>query len=223
MEVFAAAVNGITVFGIACAIFFQALRRLAAPEPVLGAPMLVIASVGLVVNVFVIWKLHPHVGEDVNLRGAFLHAFGDAFASLAVVCGGLIMMKTGSSWADPLAAIVVSVIIVAGAFRLLRDSAHILLEGTPRGVSRGLVIQDIESVAGPGSVRDLHIWNLCSHLCALSVHVLLKESAMPRQARILSEIRSLLSAKFGIVHSTVQIESETWMESSPKKESSTHG
>lgn len=222
MEVLAAVINGLTVFFIAFFIFAQAIRRLSVPEIVLVPQMLAIAGLGLVVNLFVIWKLHPHAGKDVNVRGAFLHAFGDAAASLAVVGGGLLILETGKTVVDPIVAMAVAVIILFGAFRLLGDSVHILLEGTPKGLDRRLVVREIESVAGAGSVRDLHVWNLCSHLCALSVHLVAREGDLPRQREVLEQIRGNLRDKFNIVHSTIQIEFEHW-KSDPSKGGAQHG
>jgi len=171
LEVFAAIVNGLTVFLIAFTIFWHALRRLVQPEEILSMEMLGIALFGLLVNLFVIWKLHPHLGEDVNVRSAFLHAVGDALASCAVV-----------------------------------------LEGVPKGLDRGIIIEEMESLCGKKSVRDLHIWNICSHICALSMHVTLPHEKMQEQKFILQKIDTILQKKFNIIHSTVQIESEKWHE-----------
>ena len=212
LEFFAAIVNGLTVFLIAFTIFWHALRRLVQPEEILSMEMLGIALFGLLVNLFVIWKLHPHLGEDVNVRSAFLHAVGDALASCAVVLSGGIILATKNNVVDPIAAIFVSVIIVFSAFRIFKDSVHILLEGVPKGLDRGIIIEEMESLCGKKSVRDLHIWNICSHICALSMHVTLPHEKMQEQKFILQKIDTILQKKFNIIHSTVQIESEKWHE-----------
>lgn len=212
LEVFAAIINGLTVFFIAFAIFWHALKRLVQPEEILSAEMLGIALFGLLVNLFVIWKLHPHLGEDVNVRSAFLHALGDALASCAVVLSGGIILVTKNFVVDPIAAILVSLIIVVGAIRIFKDSVHILLEGVPRGIERGAIIEELELLCGKNSISDLHVWNICSHICALSMHVRIPEEKMAEQKFILQKIDTILQKKFNIIHSTIQIESAKWHE-----------
>ena len=210
LEVFAAMVNGMTVSFAVVFIVFQALKRIAHPQAVLTFSMLEIAGLGLLANLFVVWKLSPFHKKDLNVKSAFLHAAGDAVASVAVIFGGLFIWWTKNPVADPVAAIAVAAIVFAGAFGIFRDGIHILLEGAPRGVETNLVVQLIEEVSGEDSVKDLHIWNLCSHICALSVHIRLPESRMSQQKKILEEINLSLERKFNIVHTTVQIESEHW-------------
>lgn len=210
LEVFAALVNGLTVILMAIFLSYHAWLRMVQPQEILIVEMLSIALVGLLVNLFVIWKLHPHAGADLNVRGAFLHAFGDAAASVAVVAGGILVLLTGHHIMDAIAAMLVSLIIVVHAGALLKDSFHILLEGTPKGLEKTEILRMIEKIAGAESVKDLHIWNLCSHICALTAHVKLPEERMSEQKIILEEIHSNLQERFNIVHSTVQIESELW-------------
>lgn len=217
LEVFAALINSLTVSFIACAIFIQAFKRLANPTEILGQEMLSIACFGLIANLFVIWKLHPHVGMDVNIRSAFLHAFGDAVSSLAVVSGGALVLITKNHAIDPIAASAVAFIILLSAGVVLKDSFHILLEGAPKGLERNLILKSIEEIVGNESVKDLHIWNLCSHICALSVHLILPETRMNQQKNILEEINLNLEKKFNIVHTTIQIESEQWMKEKIEK------
>lgn len=210
LEVFAALMNGLTVILMAIFLSYHALQRMAQPQEILSREMFLIALVGLFVNLFVLWKLHPHAGKDLNVRGAFLHAFGDAVASVAVVSGGILVLLTGHYIIDAIAAMLVALIIVVHAGALLKDSFHILLEGTPKGLERTEILRTIEKIAGKTSVKDLHIWNLCSHINALTAHVILPEEKMIEQKMILEKIHSELQEKFNIVHSTVQIESELW-------------
>lgn len=210
LEVFAALINGLTVILMAIFLCYHAIQRIASPQEILTIEMLVIAIVGLLVNLLVIWKLHPHVGKDVNVRGAFLHAFGDAAASLAVVGGGILVLMTGQYIIDPIAAVLVALIIVVHASALLKDSFHILLEGLPKGLERSAILKSIEEIAGEKSVKDLHVWNLCSHICALTAHVILPEKRMAEQKTILEKIHANLQKQFNIVHSTLQIECDLW-------------
>ncbi|MBI2915349.1 MAG: cation transporter [Elusimicrobia bacterium] len=210
LEVFAAMTNGITIILMAALIFFHACARLLNPVPILSAEMLVIALIGLIVNLIVIWRLHPHLGKDVNMKSAYLHALGDAAASVAVVGGGILVFWTGNQRIDPMAAILISVIIVVSAFKILRDSFHILMEGAPKGLDRKTIVQSIEEIAGAESVKDLHIWNICSHLCALSLHLKVADPQMVRQKQLLETINLQLQQKFSIIHTTIQIESNQW-------------
>ena len=210
MEVFAALVNGATVCLIGILIGIGAFKRIANPQAILTAPMLAIACFGLAVNLFVIWKLRPHIGLDLNVKSAFVHAFGDAAASVAVVAGGTLVLLTSKPVIDPIAAVLVALIIMSNSYWILRDSIHILLEGAPRGLERRLIVNSIEEIAGSRTIKDFHIWNLCSHISALSVHLILPESRMAEQKIILENINMSLEKKFNIVHTTIQIESDTW-------------
>lgn len=210
LEVFAALLNGVTVFAMAALILIHAIQRFKDPQVILAPQMLVIAVLGLVVNLIVVWFLRPHAHNDLNVRSALLHAFGDAAASVAVIIGGALVMTTGKSWMDPAAAVIVSLIILAGAYKIFSDAVHILLEGAPREIRREAIVQSIEQIAGADSVKDLHIWNLCSHICALSVHLKVREDQMPQQREILEKVNASLKEKYNIVHPTIQIESQTW-------------
>ena len=207
-EVFAALINGLTVFFIAIAITVSAVKRFNDPQPILALPMLAIAVLGLAVNLFVIWKLRPLLGGDVNVKSAFVHALGDAMASVAVVVGGVIIYFTGAWVVDPVMAILVAGVIFAGVYGIFRDSIQILLEGAPRGLEKSKLITAVEDIAGEDTVQDLHVWSLCSHIRSLSLHVILPQSRMKDQGNILRDINLSLEKKFNIVHTTIQIEPE---------------
>jgi len=213
IEVFAALGNALTVFVMAFFIFFHAIKRVTHPQEILSFEMLVIALIGLAANLFVIWKLHPHLREDINIKSAYIHALGDTLASIAVVISGLIILMTKQKIADPIAAILVSIIIVVSAYKIARDSIQILLEGVPSSLNHNFLIKSIEKISGNQTVSDLHVWNICSHLCALSVHIVLPEKEMARQKEILENVNASLENDFDILHSTIQIESESWHES----------
>ena len=210
IEVIAALTNALTVGIAAIFIFFQSIKRIAVPQEVLASEMLVIAILGLIGNLLVIWKLHPHSSKDLNVRSAFLHAFGDAAASVAVTIGGILIMKTGKTFIDPISAMVVAFILLVGAYKIFIDSIHILMEGAPKEHDLKLIQKAIEEIAGKESVIDLHIWSLCSHLCSLTLHLALSHEQMNRQKEILHEINSCLDTRFNITHTTIQIESKDW-------------
>ena len=209
-EVLAALVNGLLVLVIAFFIFFHALGRISRPPEILTTPMLAIAVAGLVMNLVVIWKLSPHVRTDLNVRGAFLHAMGDAAASVAVVAGGILVWATGNTAFDSMAAVAVALLIMVNAYWVLSESVHILLEGAPKGMERDRIVLAIEEIAGARTVRDFHVWSLCSHIHALSVHLSLPGERMAGQKDLIEKLNADLGERFNIRHTTIQIESDTW-------------
>lgn len=213
LEVFAALINALTVFVMAFFIFFHAIKRINQPQEIMSFEMLIIAIIGLIVNGVVIWKLHPHLKEDVNIKSAYLHALGDALASVAVVASGIIILITKQNIVDPITALLVATIIVVSAYKICRDSIQILMEGVPYRLDQNLLIKSIENISGEQTVKDLHVWNICSHLRALSLHITLPERALARQKEILENITTTLENDFNIFHSTIQIESESWHKS----------
>lgn len=133
-EVFASFINGLTVFLMGIGILYEAWGRFAAPEPVKSGPMLVIAAIGLVMNLLAAKTLHSHSHDDLNVKSAFLHVVGDAAASVGVIIGGIVMYYTGWYLLDALLSAAIGLLILAGAGRVLRDATHILMEGAPRGL-----------------------------------------------------------------------------------------
>ncbi|MFH1259111.1 MAG: cation diffusion facilitator family transporter [Elusimicrobiota bacterium] len=205
-EVFVAFFNGLTVFIIALGIIFSAIQRLLVPQPIKAGPMFVIAVLGLAVNLLVMKILAQHSHKDLNLRSAFLHVVGDTCSSAGVVIGGIVMYFTGNYLADPIVGMLIGLVISAASFRLLKEAGEILLEGVPRGVDPNKVMEEIAKVPGVVKVNDLHIWCICTHLCTLSAHVLIETEQLAQQKRILQQLEKMLKEKFGVAHSTIQIE-----------------
>jgi len=205
-EVFASFINGGTVFLIALGIFYEAWQRLSAPQEVKSLPMLIIATVGLIANLLSAAALHSHSHDDLNVRSAFLHVTGDAAASIGVIIGGVIMYFTRWYLLDALISIGISFIIFIGAFRVLRESVHILMEGVPRGMNIPEIAETIRGIEG---VRDLHylnVWAICSHILALSVHLDIDPDFGGRAPVILRDVERILLEKYHISHTTLQIE-----------------
>ena len=205
LEVFAAFLNGALVTGVAVWIMTESLERLRTVPDVKVGPMLGLALAGLAVNLLVAWRLHRFVPHDINLRGAFLHVAGDALASVGVVAGGLLIKATGAMIIDPLVGIFVGAVIVVNAFRLLKDSIHILLEGVPEHIDLPEVIAALKSVPGVAAVEDTHVWNICSHLSTFSAHVALRADKAQEQQQVVEAINRLLRDRFRIEHSTIQV------------------
>ena len=208
-EVLVAFINGVSIAFISLFIFYKASARLLAPEEVESLGMLVVAVVGLIVNTVVALWLIRYASTDLNIKSAFLHVVGDAAASVGVIIGALVIYSTGWYAADPIISIVIGIIILFGAGRIIRDSSHILLEGTPKEVDLKGVLEDIKGVDGVGGVHSLHIWSICHNVHALSAHV---DSApgvvLPRatQGCIVKEINEKLAENHHIFYTTIQME-----------------
>lgn len=210
-EVFASFINGLTVFLMALGILYEAWGRFAAPQAVKSLPMLVIAVIGLMMNLLAAKALHGHSHDDLNVRSAFLHVIGDAAASVGVIGGGIVMYFTGWYLLDTLISVGIGLLILTGAGRVLRDSIHILMEGTPRGLELKEVADTIRNIEGVQNVHHLNIWTVCSHILSLSVHVDIDTGNEERRVTILHAIEHMLEEQFRITHITVQMECATCM------------
>ncbi len=206
MEVFASFINGASVFLIALGIFYEAWGRIFQPEEIKSLPMFIIAAIGLVMNLVAASALHEHSHDDLNVRSAFLHVIGDAAASVGVIIGGVVMYFTNWYVLDAIISIGIGFVIFWGAWRVIRESAHILLEGVPRGMSTAEVATVIRTVEGVNDVHHLNIWTICSHILALSAHVDVVPEHKPRQADVLRAIEELLLKRYHISHTTLQVE-----------------
>jgi len=205
-EVFASLINGTSIFLIAGGIFYEASGRLVHPEKVNSLPMLVIATLGLIMNLLSASALHEHSHDDLNVRSAFLHVIGDAAASLGVIIGGVIMYYSDWYILDAIISIGIGCVVFYGAWRVLRESTHILLEGVPRGMKVSEVADNIRSVEGVRDIHHLNIWSICSHIVALSAHLDVQPEFKGRQAKLLHAVEHMLQEKYHITHTTLQVE-----------------
>jgi cobalt-zinc-cadmium efflux system protein len=205
-EVFASFINGLTVFLMGLGILYEAWGRFGEPQPVKSGPMLVIAVVGLVMNLLAAKTLHSHSHHDLNVRSAFLHVLGDAAASVGVIIGGIIMYYTGWFVLDALLSDAIGLMILTGAGRILRESVHILMEGSPRGMDITQVAEVIRSAEGVRDLHHLNIWSVCSHITALSVHVELEPGFEGQRSKLLHQLEHRLEHDFHITHTTIQLE-----------------
>lgn len=205
-EVFASFINGLTVFVMALGIMYEAWGRFVSPEAVRTLPMLVIAVIGLIMNLLAAKALHSHSHDDLNVKSAFLHVIGDAAASVGVIIGGVIMYFTEWYLLDALISAAIALLILTGAGRILRESTHILMEGTPRGLDLSKVATAIRSVEGVRDVHHLNIWTVCSHILALSVHIDSDAEFAVDRSIVMHEIEHLLADRFHVTHTTIQMD-----------------
>jgi cobalt-zinc-cadmium efflux system protein len=203
-EILAAFLNGVVLIALSGWIVFEAAMRLASPSPVLGEPMLVVAIGGLAVNIVSFLLLHGAEG-NLNLRGAALHVLGDLLGSVAAIVAAIVILATGFMPIDPLLSILVALLILRSAWSVTRESAHILMEGTPHGLDPESITADlVANVEGVSDVHHVHAWSLGSGRPIATLHARLAPEADSQKA--LSGIKARLSAEFGIGHVTVQIE-----------------
>jgi len=207
MEVFASFINGSTIFLIAIIICYEALGRIAQPEAVKSLPMLLIAAVGLVTNLFAAGALHSHSHDDLNVHSAFLHLVGDAAASVGVIVGGIVMYFTNWYLLDAIISVGIGFLIFWGSWRVIRESTHILLEGVPSGIEVSQVEAAIREVEGVEEVHHVNIWTICSHIIALSGHVVVPATFRGEHGGMLRKIEERLFERFHISHTTLQLES----------------
>ncbi|GAB4312855.1 MAG: cation diffusion facilitator family transporter [Candidatus Bipolaricaulota bacterium] len=206
LQVLVALVNGATLAAVAAGIFREAVERVRDPVPVWAGPMLAVAGGGLVVNLAVAWLLHRHDREDLNVHSAFLHVVGDALGSVGVIAAGIVILLTGWTLADPLVSLAIGSVILVGAVRVLARTAHILIEGAPRGVSTEEVQQRLAGMPGVQGVHDLHVWTVAPGYVALSAHVVVPDQALSQAEALIRKLRRLLREEFGIGHATIQVE-----------------
>lgn len=206
MKVIAAFINGATLLLVAFEIFREAWSRFQNPEPILAGPMLVVAVIGLIVNLVVVFVLSGHDHDDLNTRAAFLHVLGDTLSSVGVIVAGALILFTGWLWVDPLVSVLIALVIVSGAGRVLKQTIHILNEGAPEGVDVAELGQAMRQVAGVDEVHDLHVWTVSPGYTALSAHVVLADQVLSQTHLIMDELKELIVHRFGIEHTTIQFE-----------------
>lgn len=206
MKVLAALINGGTLLLVSVEIFREALIRFQHPEPVLAGPMLIVAIIGLAANILVAFVLGGHDHDDLNTRAAFLHVIGDALSSVGVIVAGILMLFTGWTWVDPAAGILIAIIILAGAWRVLKKAIHILNEGAPDDATTDTVSRAISKIPEVISVHDTHVWMIEPGYRILSAHVVLSNRLLGDTQQIMESIKEILTHQFSISHTTIQFE-----------------
>lgn len=203
LEILAALVNGAALFVVAGVIVWDAVGRLADPPAVEPRILFGVASAGLAVNIVAAWLLHSGRGESLNIRGVYLHVLGDLLGSIGAMAAGAIILLTGWMLADPVISVGIALLILVGAWRLVRESVDVLLEATPRHIALGEVERLIATVPGVRDVHDLHVWTLTSGVVAMSGHAIVTDPGGGQ--RVLEAVQERM-AGLGIHHVTMQIE-----------------
>ena len=203
-EILAALFNGATLVAISVWIFIEAYHRFREPPEILGGWMLVVAAVGLVVNVAGAAILSRSGGESLNLQGALRHVVADILGSVGAIAAALVILTTGWYYADPIISTLIGLLVLGSSWKLLRDSTNVLLEGTPRGIDADEVGRSMAASEGVQEVHDLHIWTITSGFPALAAHVLVGRDENCHARR--RDIEELLAREYGIEHTTLQVD-----------------
>ena len=209
--ILAAMVNAVTLIVIAFAILLEAIQRFQHPEPVQPLIMFLAAGIGIVVNLIIGFGLLKEA-NNLNVRAAMLHVFGDVGASAGVIVAGIIIFLTGWTIVDPLLSVGIAVLIAVSAWRILRETTDILLEAVPKGLSMPNLVRDMKSVEGIQDVHDLHVWSITGNMYALSCHALIADLAPSDSSAILQSLNTMLSEKYHIGHATIQFECDPHQE-----------
>jgi cobalt-zinc-cadmium efflux system protein len=206
VSILAALVNAVTLIVIVLAIAYEAVQRLAHPQPVQGGIVIVTALVGIAINLFVAFGLRREV-HGLNMRAALLHVVGDLAASVGVVVAGIVILLTGWLYIDSILSLGIAVLIAFGAWGIVRETVNLLMEGTPAEIDLASVTKEITSTELVTSMHDLHVWALSSEEVALSCHVVVGDHPLADAEHIVRDLESRLCAKFAIGHTTIQVES----------------
>ena len=205
LTVLAASANGLALFAIAAWICVEAAQRLAAPAPVLGPLMLGVAALGLLVNIAAFLALRSGDRSSLNIRAAALHVAGDLLGSVAAIAAALVIMATGWTPIDPILSVLVALIILRSAWAVTRESAHILLEGAPPGLSSAEIAATLtEALPEVEDVHHVHLWSLTETRPMATLHARVRGEAPPEQAA--ARIKALLAERWNIAHATVEVE-----------------
>ena len=209
-EIVAAFLNGITLILVSLYIFWEAYRRFI-DTPDVSSSMMIIAVIGLVVNILVAWILmRGDTEHNLNVRSAFLHVLGDMLGSVGAIIAGLLIYFFGWNLADPIASVIVAILIIISGWRVTKDSIHILMEGSPRNVDTDQVKKGMSRVQGVIEVHDLHVWCITSEFTALSCHVVVEDGV--DRDEIIQQLSGFLEEEYDIHHATLQVEGKHVLE-----------
>ncbi|WML46019.1 cation diffusion facilitator family transporter [Neobacillus sp. PS3-40] len=207
-EIIAAGLNGITLVVVSIYIFYEAFQRLFAPPEVQSQGMLVISVIGFIVNIIAAWMLMKGDKDDnLNIRSAFLHVLGDLLGSVGAIVAALFIMYFGWGIADPIASIIVGILIIISGWRVVKESFHVLMEGAPEQIDIKQVKEALCGLPMVKEVHDLHVWTITSGYPVLSCHITILDNAVHDE--ILSQSQRILHDQFDIEHSTIQVEKVT--------------
>lgn len=205
VEIFAAFLNGLFLIAVGIWIIWEAFLRINSPQPIQSVPMLVVALIGLGVNIYIALNLHG--SQDINIKSVFLHVMTDAVFSLAVIAAAILIYFTGKTIIDPILSAVISFVIIISAINIIKESILILLEFAPADIDFDEVVHDIQKVEGVQDVHHVHLWTLCSNINVIDAHIYTQVKLITEIEKIKKEIKTRLK-KYNIKHATLEFECE---------------
>lgn len=203
-EILAALTNAVILIGISLYILYEAYERFLDPPEVESTGMLIVAGIGLVINLFGMWILYGGSKESLNMKGAYFEVLSDMLTSIGVIIAGIIMLTTGWYYADPLLSAGIGLFILPRTWKLMMDAVGVLIEGTPADVDLPKLRESLEKIEGVAEIHDLHVWSITSGMNAMSVHAVLAETA--EHDEVLARVHEHCTEEFKISHVTVQTE-----------------
>jgi cobalt-zinc-cadmium efflux system protein len=206
--ILAALVNAVSLVVIALAIIWEAVQRLRVPEPVQSGPMIAVALAGVLLNGLISLWLRAEARHDLNVRSAYLHMLGDALSALGVAAAGVVVAVTGVSAADPVVSLLIGGLILWSSWGVLAEAVNVLLEGAPQGLDMTALEQAVKQAPGVLGLHDLHVWTVGSGIVACNCHIVVAEQTVRSGQQVLRTVTGLLRERFGIAHSTIQVEVE---------------
>lgn len=203
-EIIAAFINGVALIAISLYIFYEAYHRFLEP-PNVSSKMMIIAIIGLMVNIFVAWMLMRGDSKgNLNIRSALLHVFGDLLGSIGAIIAGILILLFNWNLADPIASVIVALLIIVSGIRITKDSLHILMEGKPENINVDDMREMLLNLEGVKNIHDLHVWSITSEFPSLSCHLVVDDTV--NRDALLLEANEIIKTKFSISHCTIQLE-----------------
>jgi cobalt-zinc-cadmium efflux system protein len=203
-----ALINAVSLVVIALLIFWEAIARLRHPEPVKSMPMIVVALIAILMNTVISLWLRSGAKKDLSVRSAYMHMLGDGISAAGVVVAGVVVASTRASIADPAVSVLIGILILWSSWGIMKESVNVLLEGVPEGMELETVERTIGAVSGVLAVHDLHVWAVGSGMVCCSCHIGVEEQSIRSGQNVLRAVAEELEQKFGIRHSTIQVEAE---------------
>lgn len=201
-----ALINSTSLVLISIGIFYEAYHRLIDPPPVKADLLIGVGLIAFIINLVTAWLVHRGSDQDLNLRSAYVHLMGDVLSTLGAVIAGVIILATGWYWVDALTSLFIGILILWNAVRILRETINILLESTPADIDVNHMVSDILNIKGVHGIHDLHVWSISQNLRLLSAHLVTDDVPISSGNQIQANVKSLIKHKYGIVHSTLQLE-----------------
>ncbi|MFZ5809054.1 MAG: cation diffusion facilitator family transporter [Chloroflexota bacterium] len=202
-------VNAASLGGVAILVGIEAFHRFQQPLMVKSELMTITSGLAFVINLVTAWIIKKDSHADLNLRSAYVHLMGDVLSTLGAFAAGIAIIFTGFNWLDPLTSLLIVLIILWNAWKILKESSVILLEGTPSDIELSSLVQSIKDIPGVLDVHDLHVWSITNEMRSLSVHIVTEDMPLSHAAVLQNQIQDMLEGQFHIYHATIQLESQS--------------